>query len=323
MRDPYLVLGVMRSASADDIKQAFRRLAKQFHPDLNPGRPDIEQKFKEVNGAYSLLSDSDKRARFDKGEIDASGSERPDRSFRRAWAGAGAGRGPGGPGARPGAGAKPGGKADGDDPFSDEFFNDIFGATKRRYSAGGGAGVKAKGSDVNYSVNVTFADACLGAKRRLALSTGKSIDVNIPPGTKDQAKLRLKGQGLPGLGGAGAGDAIVEVHVDAHALFTRKDDDIHIEVPVTLTEAVLGAAIKVPTLDGQVAVKVPAGANSGTVLRLKGKGVPSPERNITGDLYVKLVVMLPEKPDAELTSFIEKWSKGRDYDVRRKAGIGG
>lgn len=319
MRDPYVVLGVMRSASADDIKQAFRGLAKQFHPDLNPGRPDIEQKFKEVNGAYSLLSDPEKRARFDKGEIDATGAERPDRSFRRAWAGAG--RGPGGPGARPG-GAKAGAKPDDNDPFSDDFFNDIFGASKRRYSAGGGSGVKAKGSDVSYSVNVGFIDACLGAKRRLALSTGKSIDVNIPPGTKDQAKLRLKGQGLAGLGGAGAGDAIVEVHVDAHPLFTRKDDDIHIDVPVTLTEAILGAAIKVPTLDGQVAVKVPAGANSGTVLRLKGKGIPSPERSVTGDLYVKLVVMLPEKLDGELVAFIEKWSKGRDYDVRRKLEIG-
>lgn len=317
MRDPYLVLGVMRSASADDIKQAFRSLAKQYHPDLNPGRPDIEQKFKEVNAAYSLLSDPDKRARFDKGEIDANGTERPDRTFRRAWQNAN--RATSG-GRTAGAGPRPGGSAE-DDPFADDFFNDVFGASKRRYSAGGGSGVKAKGSDVNYSVTVSFADACLGAKRRLTLSTGKSIDVNIPAGTRDQTKLRLKGQGLPGLGGAGAGDAIVEVHVDSHPLFTRKDDDIHIEVPVTLPEAVLGAAIKVPTLDGQVAVKVPAGANSGTVLRLKGKGVPNPDRKVTGDQYVKLVVMLPAKPDAELSAFIEKWSKGKEYDVRSKLGI--
>lgn len=318
MRDPYLVLGLTRSATVDDIKQAFRGLAKQYHPDLNPGRPDIEQKFKEVNAAYSLLSDPDKRARFDKGEIDANGAERPDRTFRRAW-GTGAGRA----GAGPRSGAKPGGDTSGDDPFADDFFNDIFGATKRRYSAGGngGAGVKAKGSDVNYSVSVSFADACLGAKRRLTLSSGKSIDVNIPAGTRDQTKLRLKGQGLAGLGGAGAGDAIVEVLVDQHPLFTRKDDDIHIDVPVTLAEAVLGAAIKVPTLDGQVAVKVPAGANSGTILRLKGKGIPNAERKVTGDLYVKLVVMLPDKPDAELSAFIERWAKGKEYDVRRKLGV--
>ncbi|MBJ7417275.1 MAG: J domain-containing protein, partial [Niveispirillum sp.] len=214
-----------------------------------------------------------------------------------------------------------GGSGADDDPFADDFFNDIFGATKRRYSAGAGAGVKAKGSDVNYSVSVSFADACLGSKRRLTLSTGKTIDVNIPPGTRDQTKLRLKGQGLAGLGGAGAGDAIVEVLVDPHPLFTRKDDDIHLDVPVTLQEAILGAAIKVPTLDGQVAVKVPAGANSGTILRLKGKGIPNADRKVTGDFYVKLMVMLPEKPDAELSSFIERWSKGKDYDVRRKLGV--
>jgi DnaJ-class molecular chaperone len=305
MRDPYLVLGVPRSASADDIKQAFRRLAKQYHPDVNPGRPDIELKFKEVNGAYSLLSDPEKRARFDKGEIDANGAERPDRTFRRAYAGAG-------------AAGKAGGKA-GADPFGDDDpFADFFSGARKRYSTGGGAGVKAKGADVSYSVTVSFTDACVGTKRRLTLSTGKTIDINVPAGTRDQAKLRLKGQGLPGLGGAGAGDAIVEIHVDGHPFFTRKDDDIHVDVPVTLNEAVLGAAIKVPTLDGQVAVKVPPGANSGTVLRLKGKGITNPDRKVTGDFYVKLVVMLPEKPDAELTAFIEKWAKTHDYDVRRK-----
>ncbi|QJE73287.1 DnaJ domain-containing protein [Aerophototrophica crusticola] len=306
MRDPYLVLGVGRTATADDIKAAYRRLAKQYHPDLNPGRADIELKFKEVNAAYSLLSDPEKRARFDKGEIDASGAERPDRSFRRAYAGAGAGRAGGA-----------------DDPFNfgDDPFSDIFGAGRRRYGAHS-AGVKAKGADVAYSVTVPFADACLGTKRRLSLSTGKSIDVVIPPGTRDQSKLRLKGQGLAGLGGAGAGDAIVEVHVDPHPHFTRRDDDIHLDVPVTLAEAVLGATIKVPTLDGQVAVKVPKGANTGTVLRLKGKGVPNPERKVNGDQYVKLVVVLPDRPDAELTGFIEKWAKTHEYDVRRKAGLG-
>lgn len=303
MRDPYLVLGVARTASADDIKQAFRRLAKQYHPDLNPGRADIEQKFKEVNSAYSLLSDPEKRARFDRGEIDATGAEKARSGFRRSHAGAG--------------------RSAGADPFGDDDpFSDLFGAARRRYTSGAGAGVKAKGSDVSYSVNVSFSDACLGTKRQLTLSTGKTININIPPGTKDQTKLRLKGQGLAGLGGAGAGDAIVEVHVDSHPYFTRRDDDIHLDVPVTLQEAVLGAAIKVPTLDGQVAVKVPPGANTGTVLRLKGKGIPNAERKVTGDQYVKLVVMLPEKQDAELKGFVEKWAKTHDYDVRRKFGLG-
>ncbi|MFC7334091.1 DnaJ C-terminal domain-containing protein [Rhodocista pekingensis] len=297
MRDPYQILGVGRTASAEEIKQAYRRLAKQYHPDLNPGRTDIELKFKEVNGAYSLLSDADKRARFDRGEIDAAGAERPDRSFRRAYAGAGR-----------------------DDPFdfSDDPFADLFGASRRRYSTGG----KGRGSDVAYSVTVPFTDACLGTKRRLTLSTGKSIDVTIPPGTRDQTKLRLKGQGLAGIGGAPAGDAIVEVHVDPHPYFVRREDDIHLDVPVTLQEALLGATIKVPTLDGLVAVKVPKGSNTGSVLRLKGKGVFSPERKAHGDQYVKLTVVLPERPDADLTAFVEKWAKSHDYDVRRKAGLG-
>ncbi|HYC05040.1 MAG TPA: DnaJ C-terminal domain-containing protein [Azospirillaceae bacterium] len=298
MRDPYQILGVGRGASADDIKAAYRRLAKQYHPDLNPGRKDIEHKFKEVNGAYSLLSDADKRARFDKGEIDATGAERPDHSFRRAYAG----------GAR-------GNPFD----FDDDPFADIFGAARRK---AGGHGVKARGSDVAYSVTIPFVDACLGTKRRLMLSTGKSIDVNVPPGTTDGQKLRLKGQGLPGLGGGGAGDAIVEVHVDPHPFFVRRGDDIHLDLPVTLQEALLGATIRVPTLDGAVQVKVPRGSNTGTVLRLKGKGVMNPERQVPGDGYVKLVVVLPERPDAELTAFIERWAKAHDYDVRKKAGLG-
>jgi len=303
MRDPYQILGVGRTASAEDIKSAYRRLAKQYHPDLNPGRADIELKFKEVNGAYSLLSDPDKRRRFDRGEIDATGAERPDRSFRRAYAGADA-------------------RAEPFD-FGDDPFADLFGTARRRYSSGaGGSGVKAKGSDVAYSVTIPFADACLGTKRRLMLTTGKSIDIAIPPGTHDGTKLRLKGQGLPGLGGAGAGDAIVEVHVDPHPHFTRRDDDIHLDVPITLQEAILGAMIKVPTLDGLVQLKVPKGANTGTVLRLKGKGIPNPDRKINGDQYVKLTVVLPERPDPDLSAFIEKWAKSHDYDVRKKAGLG-
>jgi DnaJ-class molecular chaperone len=315
MRDPYQVLGVAKTASADDIKAAYRRLAKQYHPDLNPGRPDIELKFKEVNAAHSLLSDADKRARFDRGEIDANGNERPDRHFRRAYGGAenrnqrqGASTG--------GASRKSGlFDEEGDDPFAD-----FFGSAKRRYgagAAGGGSGTKIKGSDVNYSVSIPFIDACLGAKRRLELTSGRTIDIAIPLGARDQSKLRLKGQGLPGLGGGAAGDALVEVHVEPHPFFVRKGEDIHLELPISLAEAILGAVVKVPTLDGQVALKIPKGSNSGATLRLKGKGVPGSDSE-RGDQYVKLVVMLPEKPDADLTSFIEGWSKNRGYDVRRR-----
>ena len=303
-RDPYSVLGVPKGASADDIKQAYRRLAKQFHPDLNPGRTDIEQRFKEISAAYNLLSDPEKRARFDRGELDANGSERPSNPFHRAYAGAQ--------------------REDGFGGFGDDIFSDLFGGRRRGGAggAGGGAGSfgKGRGTDIAYSVTVPFAEAMLGTKRRINLSTGKSIDVTIPPGTEDQQKLRLKGQGMGGAGGVG--DAIIEVHVEPHAFFTRQDFDIHLELPVTLPEAVLGATIKVPTLDGQVNLKVPRGSNTGSVLRLKGKGIVDARNNQPGDQYIKLKVVLPDPPDAELANFLERWAKDRSYDVRRKAGLG-
>jgi DnaJ-class molecular chaperone len=304
MRDPYQVLGLTKSASAEEIKQAYRRLAKQFHPDLNPGRPDIEQRFKDVSGAYNLLSDAEKRGRFDRGEIDANGNERP---MHRAYAGGGA----------RGAGGDFGGFD------AEDIFSDLFGAGRRRGAAGGaGAGFKSRGTDIAYSVTVPFTEAALGTKRRINLSTGKSIDVAIPPGTEDQQKLRLKGQGMSGIGGGPAGDAIIEVHVETHPFFIRKEQDIHLELPISLPEAVLGATIKVPTLDGQVAVKVPRGSNTGGTLRLKGKGIADPKGGPSGDQYVKLKVFLPDPPDAELSTFLERWSKDRSYDVRKKFGIG-
>jgi DnaJ-class molecular chaperone len=178
-----------------------------------------------------------------------------------------------------------------------------------------------RGSDIAYSVTVPFVEAAQGTKRRISLSNGKSIDVAVPPGTENEQKLRLKGQGLPGMGGMPNGDAIIEVHVEAHPFFTRQDGDIHVEVPITLNEAVLGATIHVPTISGKVAVKVPPGANTGSVLRLRGKGVASQSGGTAGDQYVKLKVMLPDPPDAELVKFMEQWSKTRSYDVRKKAGL--
>ena len=164
-------------------------------------------------------------------------------------------------------------------------------------------------------------EAAQGTKRRISLSNGKSIDVTVPPGTEDQAKLRLKGQGLPGAGGFGAGDAIVEVHVEAHPFFTRQGADIHVEVPITLNEAVLGSTIRVPTVSGPVALKIPPGANTGSTLRLRGKGVMNQATKQAGDQYVKLKVVLPDPPDAELVKFVEEWARTRSYDVRKKAGL--
>ncbi|TWA81466.1 DnaJ-class molecular chaperone [Azospirillum brasilense] len=316
MRDPYQILGLTRSASADDIKKAYRKLAKEFHPDLKPGNAANEERFKEISAAYTLLSDSDKRARFDRGEIDASGQERHHGFGGRSRANAGRSR------AYSGAG----GSADDDSFFGGEdWFSDLFsGGRKRGGAAGGGAGggaSRSRGSDINYSVSVPFVEAAQGTKRRISLSNGKSIDVTVPPGTEDQAKLRLKGQGLPGAGGFGAGDAIVEVHVEAHPFFTRQGSDIHVEVPITLNEAVLGATIRVPTVSGPVALKIQPGANTGSTLRLRGKGVMNQATKQAGDQYVKLKVVLPDPPDAELVKFMEEWSRTRSYDVRKKAGL--
>jgi len=315
MKDPYQTLGVARTASADEIKKAYRKLAKKLHPDLNPGNKKIEQEFKEVTAAYDLLSDADKRAKFDRGEIDASGAERPGRGFYRSYA-------------ESGQGAKYRGGGGGDESFfGDDIFSDLFGGGfgggaggKRAGGARGGPRMSIRGADVSYAATADFVEAALGTKKRLTLTDGKTLDVTIPPGTEDGQTLRLKGQGLPGMGGGPAGDAFIEIKVEPHAFFTRQGDDIHLELPVSLPEAVLGASITVPTLDGKVTLKVPAGSNTGTMLRLRGKGVARRD-GARGDQYVKLKVVLPEKPDAELREFVERWAEKNAYDARARSGL--
>jgi len=309
MRDPYQILGVTKSVSADELKSAYRKLAKKLHPDLNPGKKDIEQKFKEVTAAYDLLSDPAKRARFDRGEIDAQGNE-------RGFSGANAGGGSGDPFGN--WRSRRGGHSPGADPFS-QFGNadDIFSEFMKAASGGPrGAQTNMRGQDVTYSLNIPFTEACLGGKRRVTLNSGKTIDVTIPPGITEGHKLRLRGQGQPGAGST-SGDAIVEIHIEPHPFFTRKDNDIYLEAPISLVEAILGASIKVPTLDGHVAVKVPKGTNTDATLRLKGKGV-SVEKGTNGDMFVKLKVMLPDTIPEDLTDFIEKWSKKNSYNPRSK-----
>jgi DnaJ-class molecular chaperone len=306
MLDPYQTLGVSKSASADEIKSAYRKLAKKLHPDVNPGKKDIEQKFKDVTAAYDLLSDKDKRARYDRGEIDAQGNE-------RGFAGAGADPFGGGGTWRSYTHSGNG------DPF-EQFggADDIFAQFMSGARGGRRASPNIRGPDVTYSLAIPFVEASLGGKRRVTLSSGKEIDVTIPPGTLEGNKLRLRGQGMAGLGGP-AGDAIIEMHVEPHPFFTRKDNDIHLEVPISLPEAVLGATIKVPTLDGHVTVKVPKGANTDTVLRLKGKGVPL-SKTTYGDMFVKLKLVLPEPMPADLAEWIETWAKKKPYDPRKKLG---
>jgi DnaJ-class molecular chaperone len=302
MTDPYKVLGVNPSASDEEIKRAYRKLAKKLHPDLNPGDKKVEAQFKETTAAYDFLSDPDKRRKYDRGEIDESGQPR---GFRNA------GRPSGGTQYRRSRGFGFGVEDDAD--FSEDLFSDFFGFGKDARDT-----VKLKGADVSYQVRVPFLEAVLGAKQRLQLADGKNLEVQLPPGTDSGQTLRLKGQGLPGRGGAPAGDAFVEVTVEPHPVFSREGNDILVEVPITLYEAVLGATINVPTIDGRVSLKVPAGSNSGSQLRLRGKGVQAGKSGVRGDQYVRLVVMLPKEVDADLEAAIERSAKSRPYKVRGK-----
>jgi DnaJ-class molecular chaperone len=308
MKSPYDILGISPGSSDDDIQRAYRALAKKYHPDLHPDDKDAEERFKELSAAYSLLSDPEKRAQFDRGEIDASGAEQRERSFYRAYADAND-RGKYSPFG-----------ADGEEGFSaEDIFAEVFGQAARGDAH---ARFRMRGADVTYSLRCPFLDAVNGATTRISLPDGKSLDVVIPKGTRDRQTLRLKGQGMPGIGGGSAGDAFVEIHIEPHAYFQRKDNNIHVEVPVTLSEAVLGGKIRVPTIDGNVSLTVPPGSNTGTSLRLRGKGVFSGQGGARGDQYVKLIVVLPDEPDEELAEFLKRWSPSRPYDVRARGGMG-
>jgi DnaJ-class molecular chaperone len=306
MIDPYKVLGVNRSASDEEIKRAYRKLAKKLHPDLNPGDKKIESQFKETTAAYDFLSDPDKRRKYDRGEIDESGQPRGTRY---------SGRPSGNSGGQQQRRAGRGFGIEDDADFSDDLFSDFFG-----FGKGAGDSIKLKGADVSYQVRVPFLEAVLGTKQRLQLADGKNLEVQLPPGTDTGQTLRLKGQGLPGRGGAPAGDAFIEVTVEPHPIFSRDGNDILVELPITLYEAVLGATINVPTIDGKVSVKVPAGANSGTQLRLRSKGVQAGKSGARGDQYVRLVAVLPKEVDPDLKAEIEKSAKTHPYKVRGKFG---
>jgi DnaJ-class molecular chaperone len=304
MSDPYSVLGVPKSASDDDIRKAFRKLAKKHHPDLNPGDKKAEAKFKEITQANDLLSDKEKRRRFDAGEIDATGAEVPPRGFYRDQAG-----GPGG--------AKyyrTGGQED----FGD--MSGIFEEMFRRRGAGGGGngfggggfGFDAGPAPTTYTLPIPFLVAARGGKQRVTMPNGKTLDIDVPEGATDGQTLRLKGQGN------GGGDAYVELRVQPHAFFEARDNNVHVELPVTITEAALGGKVKVPTVGGPVMLNVPAGSNTGTSLRLKGRGLLDKKSGQRGDQYVKLKVVLPETPDDKLKAFLEGWEAGKAQDPRKE-----
>jgi len=284
MKDPYDILGVPRNASADVIKKTYRQLARKLHPDSAGNTPGAEDRFKDLSAAYELLSDSKKRASYDRGEIDTKGNP----------------TGRGGP-------FGGGGRSRGRSPF-DDFF--------RQRNNRANANVRIDGADVSYSLKVSFADAVLGANKHVSVATGKRLAVTIPPGTKSGQVLRLKGQGMGGLGGGLNGDAHVEILVEPDSLFRREGDNILMDCPITLPEAVLGARVEVPTAHGPVTVTVPSGSNSGTKLRLKGKGVANAKTKTSGDQMVTLKVVLPKEPDEALTEFVKGWAKKSDYDVR-------
>lgn len=286
--DPYAILGVKTDASPEAIRKTYRKLARKLHPDLNPGNTEAEEQFKNVSRAYDLLNDPDKRARFDRGEIDISGVERPRQRYYRDFAEPSADQ----------AYTSDAGFADFD---ADDILSEIFGRRGR-------STLKRRGADVRYQLGLDFLDAVNGATRLVTLPDGSTLDVRIPPGIRDGQTLRLRGKGEPGQGGAPPGDALIEIGVLPHPVFRREGDDIHFEQGVPLREAVLGGRIEVSAPAGPVTVTVPKWSDSGKVLRLKGKGVPRTD-GTAGDAYVKLLIKLPDRPDPELERLVAEWPR--------------
>lgn len=305
--DPYETLGVERTAAEAEIRAAYRKLAKASHPDLNPGDAAAEARFKRIGAAWELLGDAEKRARFDRGEIDASGAETPRHDFWRHHAG------------------RPGGErydaAGGHEDFAD--MSDVFAELFRRHGAqgrpggprGGGQDMRMRGGDLRLAMEVEFLDAVYGATRRMRLPDGQGFEITIPAGVRDGEVVHLPGQGLPGLNGGPPGDALVEVSVRPHPVFAREGDDILLDLPITLDEAALGARIEVPTVTGKVTMTLPAGTSSGRTLRLRGKGV-KPAGRPAGDQRVTVRIAMPDKVDDELTEFMTRWKKKHPYDPR-------
>ncbi len=295
MKDPYEVLGLQKTANEAAIRAAYRKLAKRHHPDLNPGKPEAAERFKEINAANDILSDADKRARFDRGEIDAAGNEvPPERPFYRDY------------------GEAPGREkyhATIDPEDLESIFAHAFGGARTSGSTGGRR-FSARGADAHYTLTVGFLDAANGTTRRITLPEGRTLDVRIPAGVRDGHLLRLKGQGMPGLGDGPPGDALVEIAVAPHPLFRREGDDIIVELPVTIQEAVLGASLEVPTIKGKVRLTIPPNSGTGTRLRLRGRGIHQ------GHQFVQLHVVLPPTEEPDLAAFLKTWKPQQAFNPR-------
>lgn len=298
--DPYTVLGVAKDASDDDIRRTFRKLAKQSHPDLHPGNVAASERFKKFTAAYEIIGDPERRRAYDRGEIDAAGEAR--RNFHHAYPGGGP-RGPGGRSEEFGFG---------------DIFADMFNEARGSARTGGRAPFARRGQDVRYTLEVDFLEAARGTKKRVTMPEGGVLDLGVPAGVADGQVLRLRGKGGAGSTGGETGDALVEIKVRPHADFKRAGFDVQCEVPVTLDEAVLGAKIEVPTIDGRVALTIPKGTSSGRVFRLKGKGIPNSTTGAAGDLLVTIRIVLPEVIDETLSYFFTEWREKHRYDPGRK-----
>jgi DnaJ-class molecular chaperone len=297
MKDPYHILGVAPTASAAEIKKAYLRLAKKHHPDLNPGDKRAEEQFKEISAANDLLSDPEKRRRFDAREIDATGAERAQQRYYRDFA-----------------------ESDGHPYESASAYadfaeaDDILSQLLRRKAQ---ETRRARGADLHYHLAIDLLDAIKGVTQKITLPYGGTLEVTIPPGIEEGQVLRLRKKGVPPPGEGEPGDAFVEVSINPHRFFTRNGDDIYVDLPITLKEAALGAEVVAPTPTGTVLLKVPKGSNTGTTLRLKGKGVAR-LGGISGDEFVKLIVMMPTEPEPELETFLSHWTPKSSYDPRKE-----
>lgn len=304
MRDPYAILGVPKSASADEVRRAYRTLAKELHPDARPDDAKSEERFKEVTRAFKLLSNAETRAKFDRGEIDAEGRERAPFHYRS------------NPDAPPGQRGPTG-------RFEDisDLFSDLFAERARTAGAGAGPGGARRGGpgpDMRGEINVSFEESVLGAKKRVSFQGGRAIEISVPAGVEDGQVLRLRGQGGPSPYGGPAGDALITVRIRPHAMFQREGRDIRVDLPISLKEAVLGGAVRAPTVDGVVEVRVPAGSTSGALLRLRGKGAPGSDGK-RGDQIIRLIIDVPPA-DPALEAFLETWTPPAGYDPRRRRG---
>jgi len=298
--DPYEALGVKRTATDAEIKKAYRALAKKLHPDINPGDTAGEERFKAVSAAHTFLSDPEKRRRFDAGEIDASGAEMPPRDYYRNHAGTGQEN-----------------RYQSEAEFDDlgDIFSRAFGSRGGGAGGGGAHGMKMRGADVQYHLEVSFLDAINGAKRRVTMPDGRSLEITIPAGIEDGKTLRLSGRGQPGFNGGPAGDALILIAVLPDLLFERDGTDILLDLPISIDEAVLGGSVAVPTTAGRVNLRVPPGSSSGRIMRLRGKGVAAKGRP-AGDQLVRLKIVLPDIIDDDLKTAIEGWHKDHPHDAR-------